>query len=211
MLQFASKLTKYLWVLLLVIMIHSAAYCSQSKQLEDVVYLKDGSAIRGTIVEQVPGKSLKIETRDGNTFVFRLEEVERFTKEPVRNSASKRQITKKNGGVAFLWSLLIPGGGQFYNGENGKGAFMLGMSTVGFFILLRERSQRANTSDNMGEMLIVGGSLWSLIDAPISSARINRDNYLASAYRISDKLYVYVGMPVFGSQETSFVRAIVLF
>ena len=31
----------------------------------DVVYLKDGSVIRGVIVEQIPNLSLKIQTRDG--------------------------------------------------------------------------------------------------------------------------------------------------
>jgi hypothetical protein len=35
----------------------------------EVVYLKNGSVIKGTIVEQVPGESLKIQTRDGNVGV----------------------------------------------------------------------------------------------------------------------------------------------
>lgn len=49
--------------------------------MEDVVYLKNGSIIHGTIVEQVPNVSIKIKTADGNLFVFRIEEVEKITKE----------------------------------------------------------------------------------------------------------------------------------
>lgn len=47
----------------------------------DVVYLKNGSIIKGTIIEQVPNVSLKIETRDGSVFVYKIEEIEKMTKE----------------------------------------------------------------------------------------------------------------------------------
>lgn len=49
--------------------------------VEEVVYLKNGGIIRGTIIEQVPGKSIKIQTREGNVFVYSMDEVERITKE----------------------------------------------------------------------------------------------------------------------------------
>lgn len=51
------------------------------EQMQDVVYLKNGSIIRGIIIEQVPNKSLKIRTKDGNVFVYSINEVERITKE----------------------------------------------------------------------------------------------------------------------------------
>jgi hypothetical protein len=57
---------------------------------EDVVYLKNGSVIRGMIVEQVPNQSLKIETRDGNLFVFQMDEVEKMTKRPNGFRAQER-------------------------------------------------------------------------------------------------------------------------
>ena len=49
---------------------------------QDVVYLKNGSIIRGVIVEQVPNKSIKIETADRNVFVYQMDEIEKLTKEP---------------------------------------------------------------------------------------------------------------------------------
>ena len=60
--------------------------CTQSKsetnqQLLDVVYLKNGSVIKGTIIEQVPNVQIKIQTKDGNIFVYKFEEIEKMTKE----------------------------------------------------------------------------------------------------------------------------------
>ena len=49
---------------------------------DDVVYLKNGSIIRGTIIEQVPNVYISIQTYDKNVFVYKLEEIEKITKEP---------------------------------------------------------------------------------------------------------------------------------
>lgn len=59
---------------------------SQS-EMQEVVYLKNGSIIKGIIVEEVPNKSLKIQTPDGSLFFCDLNDVEKITKEvPVRTS-----------------------------------------------------------------------------------------------------------------------------
>jgi hypothetical protein len=50
----------------------------------DVVYLKNGSIIKGTIIEQIMNVSLKIETGDGSVFFYKMEEVEKLVKEIVR-------------------------------------------------------------------------------------------------------------------------------
>lgn len=47
----------------------------------ETVYLKNGSVIKGEIIEQVPGQSLKVKTKDGNIFVYSVDEVEKITKE----------------------------------------------------------------------------------------------------------------------------------
>ena len=65
---------------------------SQQVPMDEVVYLKNGSIIRGIIVEQVPNESLKIQTADGSLFVFEMDQVQKITKEPqVRNSRALRQ------------------------------------------------------------------------------------------------------------------------
>ncbi len=58
-----------------------AVVCAKAQNWEDVVYLKNGSIIKGTIVEQIPNVSLKIQTGDGSIFAYGLDEVEKITKE----------------------------------------------------------------------------------------------------------------------------------
>ncbi|MDA3866986.1 MAG: hypothetical protein PF489_09615, partial [Salinivirgaceae bacterium] len=69
---------KYL-VLLLFALVTTVTFGQSNYQ--DVVYLKNGSIIRGVIIEQVPNKSIKIETADRNVFVYQMDEIEKLTKE----------------------------------------------------------------------------------------------------------------------------------
>jgi hypothetical protein len=46
-----------------------------------VVYLKNGSIIKGVIIEQIPGKAVKLETADGSLFVFEVDEITKMTRE----------------------------------------------------------------------------------------------------------------------------------
>lgn len=49
---------------------------SESSQNDvDVIYLKNGGMIRGMIIEQTPGKSLKLQTKDGNVYVYNMSEI----------------------------------------------------------------------------------------------------------------------------------------
>ncbi|MEO8069208.1 MAG: hypothetical protein ABI599_16030 [Flavobacteriales bacterium] len=63
------------------------AFVLAQENMEDVIYLKNGSVIHGVIIEQVPNVSLKIQTADRNVFVFRIEEVDKITKEPLAGKA----------------------------------------------------------------------------------------------------------------------------
>ena len=50
--------------------------------LEDVIYLKNGSVYRGLIIEQVPNLSYKIQIAGGSIISVTLTEIEKITKEP---------------------------------------------------------------------------------------------------------------------------------
>lgn len=67
-----------------------------AQEMQDVVYLKNGSVIRGMVIEQVPGKSLKIKTADGSVFVYSMEEVEKITKEAAPMMARKSASSMDN-------------------------------------------------------------------------------------------------------------------
>ena len=74
------KILKVLVVFLLLLSCE-LAFCQES--MRAVVYLKNGGVIHGMIIEQIPGKSIKIETRDGNIFVYTFDEIEKIAKERI--------------------------------------------------------------------------------------------------------------------------------
>jgi len=53
---------------------------AQSATLEDVVYLKNQWVVRGKLIEQ-NSNSIKIQTHDGNIFVFPISDIDRIAKE----------------------------------------------------------------------------------------------------------------------------------
>lgn len=59
-------------------------------ETEDVIYLKNGSIIRGKITEQKFGESLKIELLGGSIFVFNEGEIDSIKKENVRKAKLER-------------------------------------------------------------------------------------------------------------------------
>lgn len=63
-----------------------AAVSVQAQNLQEVVYLKNGSIVRGVIIEQIPDTSIKIRTADGSVFAYKMEEVEKITKEVPQGS-----------------------------------------------------------------------------------------------------------------------------
>lgn len=62
---------------------------------EEVVYLKNGSVIRGIIIEMIPGKSVKIETREKNLFVYQMDEIEKIAREIPNGGGGKHNDTRK--------------------------------------------------------------------------------------------------------------------
>lgn len=61
---------------------------------QDVVYLKNGGIMRGLIIEQIPNKSIKLQTADKNVFVYQIDEIEKMTKELNQTPISTPKIKK---------------------------------------------------------------------------------------------------------------------
>ena len=159
-----------------------------AQQMEDVVHLKSGGLIRGTIIEQIPSKSLKIKTRDGNVFIYTMDEIAKMSREPVMGMWHIG-IQEKNPVVSCILSLLIPGVGQFYNGEPSKGIAHLGMFIGGWSFywynsqIVYKAGRPYGYIDKrnaglalLGFLTVVGAHVWSAVDAPISANRINRQS-----------------------------------
>ena len=66
-------------IILLVVSLFATTLFAQ--QWIDVVYLENGSVVRGTIVEDIPNESLKIQTADGNVFKYQYADIVKLAKE----------------------------------------------------------------------------------------------------------------------------------
>lgn len=73
-------------LLLLLTLLMGFSIHSIAQNYTEAVYLKNGSIIRGLIIEEVPNSSLKIQTSDGNIFSYTMDEIQKITKELKGNS-----------------------------------------------------------------------------------------------------------------------------
>lgn len=181
---------KILFFITLLILVTSSTFAQQ--MMQDVVYLKDGSIIRGTIIEQIPNTSIKIQTNDRSVFVYKMENILKMTKEQYKGIYSGDIRGKKSPGVAFALSFLFPGLGQYYNGDVTKGVIQEVLYVGGwtlFFTLGWEEYKESYYYGNydyyydyyeretawfwIGLGLASASSIWSMIDAPISANNIN--------------------------------------
>lgn len=72
-----------------------------AQAMREVVYLKNGSIVKGVIIEQVPNASLKIQTADGSVFAYPMSDVEKIVKEEVPNVRGTRNNSTVNRGAMF--------------------------------------------------------------------------------------------------------------
>lgn len=121
---------KYLTLILLVI---TATASFSQNNYQDVVYLKNGSVIRGVIIEQVPNQSIKIETADKSVFVYQMNEIEKITKE-------ENIVHQKKGFIGLELGANIPLG-KFADENDGaaKTGFQINIINFGYLF-----------SDNVG-------------------------------------------------------------
>lgn len=192
---------RFILVVCLMAFVATASVFAQQPK-EDVIHLKNGSVIRGTITELIPGKlQLKIKTQNGNLFVHRLDEISKV-------SIAKREgliYLKRDPWIAFALSAVCPGGGQIYNKQYGKGGVLFTATIIGLILLTRsdEGELIGGTTEDyetiyedlvdfgpddvrfvLGVVLGIGGYVYSLVDAPKSANKINRQGYLSYGHLI---------------------------
>jgi hypothetical protein len=117
------------------------------------------------------------------------------------------QITtgRKSPGLAFLWSLLIVGAGQGYNGQWGKGGLMFVGAVASWSVASSGVADCWDWDEcgtfNAGIAGVVGFALWSWIDAPMTASSINR--------RLDAGIALEVGpQPRLGFPSDALVRSI---
>ena len=85
-----KKITLFITLLLTL-----SALSAFAAEYMDVVYLENGSRVKGIIIEQIPGETISIETVDGSVFVFKVEEVVKIAKEKVEKSSDDGGTSQK--------------------------------------------------------------------------------------------------------------------
>ena len=102
-----------------------ASISAFSQSYRESVFLKNGSVIKGDIVEFQPDKLIKVETSDGSIFVFELKDIEKITRERVSSDSRQTRMNsvtwKGNQENAFC---LNPGYRGFVSVEAALGDFI---------------------------------------------------------------------------------------
>ena len=114
-----------------------------------------------------------------------------IAKNSIAATTATTQIQNKNPWLAFGLSLLVPGGGQWYNGHKLKAIIHSGLYLGGYGIfflaidddILLPDGTLLDVEDNNaigGLGILIAGTtwLWSVIDAPISANNINMQNQI---------------------------------
>lgn len=142
-------MSKKLFVLF-AILVSGFAIFAQSEMI-DVIYLKNGSVVKGTIMEEAVGKYVRIDTPDGSIFFYEMNEIEKIVKEKVATPETKvatpetkvetpetkvatnqNSMPVQNNNYIFMpprkstfgagfLSFLIPGAGELYATDWEKG------------------------------------------------------------------------------------------
>ena len=171
---------RYIAAALLMWCVTSAA----ASQREDVVYLKDGTVVHGTIIDHNPGQFLRIRTVDNRVLTYSAEKIFKVARQAAASSGKRR----RNPASAGCLSCIIPGLGQFYNGQPEKGCLQFGMVSGGvtyaFFVGMAELYDSFGGGSSDPSDAVFYGSLgiaafawlWSVIDAVESAKMINERN-----------------------------------
>ena len=72
--------------------------------------------------------------------------------------------------VALTLGILIPGGGQIYNGQPAKALIPIGGLAIGALVFDRADNEAA------GVVIFAGTWIWSIFDGPMSADKINQRN-----------------------------------
>lgn len=109
---------RVLFSTLLIVLVTVVSLTAQNfSDYQDVIYLKNGSVIKGIIIEEIPGTSVKIQSGQ-NIFHYELSEIAKFTRERLTEEEEKKQRTNfsfKPKGFVFNYELGLTD--LIYNGD----------------------------------------------------------------------------------------------
>ena len=109
---------KSLLFTILIVLTSTVCVCQNTKQI-DVVYLKNGSMIKGTVTELIVDKTVKIQTSDGSLLVFNMSDVEKIVKETAPSYSLKKSAGKPFKTPVMLGGIVTAGFSKYHVFESG--------------------------------------------------------------------------------------------
>ena len=103
------KIKTCIFLLAAALVLCVAVLAAQSSE-RDVILLKNGSIIKGKIIEIIPATSVKIEIAGGSIFIYPMSEVDKITKESFQPTASATVLSQNDANTMPGSSFSIYGG-----------------------------------------------------------------------------------------------------
>ena len=163
---------------------------ARAEEMQDVVYLKNGSVIKGVIIEFIPNEKVKIQTVGGSIFVYTMDEIEKITKEPNQantqkqnysNSDDRKLIQLRNKvnigryGLFYSWLLTVAGSAAMGDGMIETTV----LPVLGPFITIIRVESVENEEFLPGgkQLLMLSGTIQSSFAVYYVIALVNESNY----------------------------------
>ena len=166
-------------------------------QTKDIVYLKNGSVIKGSILEMIPDKTIKIQTADGNIFVYNMSEVEKIGKDTAAPAPETKPAIERpsNQGQPSYESQRGYQGQSSSEGAGPKFSIYGGVSLpLGNFAKKWGEGDdkglgAAKTGWSAGIQFVTGGTVGLIIDGNYSQNKLD----LPTSYTTMPGKYEWVG------------------
>lgn len=182
--------------------------------MEDVVYLKDGSIYRGQIQELIPNQSLKIELLGGSVIVLQMNDVTKITKEAKvqqyntyqtssavsYKDTTRRQFKYRDKGYFFQSQLMfenLQGGLRIINGYKFNRFGYLGIG-VGVDFLIKDNFVIQNSGNGYADLTGVYLPLFLYHQGDILKKKITPFYTVEAGVAISPGGFPFVGQDIYG-------------
>jgi hypothetical protein len=148
-------------------------------QTKDIVYLKNGSVIKGSILEMIPDKTIKIQTADGNIFVYNMSEIEKIGKEAAAPASEPKPAVERtsNEGQRTYESQRGYQGQSSSEGAGSRFSVYGGISLpLGDFAKKLDESENAGGAKlgwSAGIQFVTGGTIGLIIDGNYSQNKFD--------------------------------------
>lgn len=174
-------------LLLTIVVVALTVNALSQNNYRDVVHLKDGSIIKGIIIEQVPNEQIKIETSDGSVFVHKMNEIAKISKEKISESQSSRSNSD-----------------QDFTSPTAKGKMIVSGSTnLSYSSVTNEQEYQGGDYEidinefsfkpSIGWFVADGFAIGLTIDYESTKQEDDRDEYKNSGFLIGPSVIYYFG------------------